>query len=80
MLLIPNFGIEGAAIASLIGYMVSDILVIILLMKMKLMVLNHKFVLISVLMAIYIVFWRTFLIEHFVVSLIMSLIVCGIII
>ena len=43
--LIPVLGIEGAAIATLLGYVVSDVICVVVLCKMKLMVINFKFVL-----------------------------------
>lgn len=56
--LIPQMGIEGAAIATLIGYLTSDIICCIVLIKMKLMVLSKKFALASIIMFAYILIWR----------------------
>lgn len=58
-ILIPRIGIEGAAIATLAGYIVSDVVCAIVLIKMKLMVLSKEFILSSVLMLIFFVIWRT---------------------
>ena len=52
--LIPVLGIEGAAIATLLGYVVSDVICVVVLCKMKLMVINFKFVLATIIMMIYI--------------------------
>lgn len=55
---IPRIGIEGAAIASLVGYVVSDIICCIVLIRMKLMVVSRQFIMSSILMAAYMVIWR----------------------
>lgn len=56
--LIPIFGIEGASIATLSGYIVSDIICVIVLCKMKLMVMSKKFVVSAVVMMIFLFVWR----------------------
>lgn len=56
--MIPTIGIEGAAIASLIGYCVSDIICTIVLLKMKLMVISGRFIWASILMTVYFFIWR----------------------
>lgn len=58
--LIPKLGIEGAAIATLLGYVVSDIICIIVLCRMKLMLITMRFILSSVSITIYIILWRMF--------------------
>lgn len=57
-LLIPVMGIEGAAIATLMGYIVSDIVCVIVLHKMKLMVLSGKFIFACVFFTVYFLLWR----------------------
>lgn len=57
-LLIPVLGIEGASIATLVGYVVSDILCVIVLMRMGLMKVSKQFVGSSLLMATFMVAWR----------------------
>lgn len=57
-LLIPRIGIEGAAIATLLGYVVSDIICVIVLYKMKLMVISRKFLIAAIMMLLYFVVWR----------------------
>ena len=66
--LIPVLGIEGAAIATLIGYVVSDIICVIVLIKMKLMVISEKFLLAVLSMAIYILLWRFLFKEQVVIG------------
>lgn len=56
--MIPVIGIEGAAIATLIGYCISDIICTIVLIRMKLMVISRRFVICSILMAAYFYLWR----------------------
>ena len=56
--LIPVIGIEGAAIATLFGYIVTDVVCSIVLIKMKLMVMEKRFVLSVILMATFFVLWR----------------------
>ena len=56
--LIPVLGIEGASIATLMGYVVSDIVCVIVLCRMKLMVVSKRFIVASLIMAGYMVAWR----------------------
>jgi len=51
--LIPIFGIEGAAIATLAGYAVSVFLVVVLVNKMKLIEIPKGFVFLSILITLY---------------------------
>ena len=64
LVLIPKLGIEGAAIASVLGYIISNIVVIIVLSRMRLMELNKKFILASLIMVLFMVIWRIFLREN----------------
>lgn len=61
--LIPVFGIEGAAIATLLGYVISDIICVFVLCKMKLMIISTKFVVASILMLCFILVWRLLIID-----------------
>lgn len=58
LILIPILGIEGAAIATLVGYMVSDIICVIVLCKMKLMIVSKKFLISTIIMIINMLLWR----------------------
>lgn len=58
LLMIPRIGIEGAAIATLLGYCASDVICCIVLIRMNLMILSKRFVMCSFLMAIYFFVWR----------------------
>ena len=59
--MIPIFGIEGASIATLMGYVVSDIICVIVLFKMKLMVISKRFIFASLIMTAYFLIWRCLL-------------------
>lgn len=78
--LIPMIGIEGAAIATFVGYVVSDIIAVIVLIKMKLMKLNSKFLIAIIIMSFYIIIWRMILTEQFLISIIFAILCSGIMI
>ncbi len=56
--LIPLVGIEGAAIATLAGYAVSNIVCVFVLSQMRLMEISGRFILSSIIMLFYFVIWR----------------------
>lgn len=58
LVLIPMLGIEGASIATLTGYILSDIIVVIVLCRMKLMVATPRLILMSLGMLAFFVIWR----------------------
>ena len=60
LLLIPILGIEGAAIATLIGHLISNIICVIVLLKMRLMVISKRFLVLTSLMLLYFVTWRLY--------------------
>lgn len=60
LLLIPMIGIEGAAIATLLGYVVADIICCIVLIRMNLMFIRFKFMIAVLIMACYFTVWRVF--------------------
>lgn len=78
--LIPILGIEGASIATLLGYIVAVLVCSIVLIKLKLMVISSKFITCTLLIITYFVVWRILLLDNTVLSLIMAtlymLIVC----
>ena len=72
LVLIPKIGIEGASIATLCGYVISDIICVIVLCKMKLMTVSKRFI-ISVLVTIsYFVVWRFTFSDRTVVGLLFA--------
>lgn len=72
--LIPVLGIEGASIATLFGYIVSDILCVIVLCKMKLMVVSKKFLFSCLVMVTYLLIWRTLFSSKLLPATILALI------
>ena len=60
---IPALDIEGAAIATLMGYVIADIICVTVLLKMKLMEINVKFIVATFITVGYIVCWRMFFSE-----------------
>ena len=68
LFLIPVLGIEGASIATLTGYFVSDIICVIVLCKMKLMVVSHKFIMASICVICFMVAWRMLFTTSVIVS------------
>lgn len=66
--LIPMLGIEGAAIATLLGYMLSDIIVVAVLCRMNLMVVSGRFLVSIILTLEYLIIWRILLRENIYVS------------
>lgn len=59
-ILIPVLGIEGASIATLMGYVISDISCVLVLCRMKLMVVSGKFLASVLIMAVFMTSWRLF--------------------
>ncbi len=56
--MIPVLGIEGASIATLTGYIVADVICVIVLCRMELMVVSRKFILATLIMAAFMIVWR----------------------
>lgn len=75
--LIPKIGIEGAAIATLVGYAVSDIIAIIVLFKIKLMIINCRFIIVTILMVCFIFLWRLVIKQYVFLSLLFVVILSG---
>ena len=73
-LLIPILGIEGAAIATLIGYVVSDIICVIVLCKMKLMLVKPRFVLSVMIVFAYFITWRIFYRDFSAIGLLVAVV------
>lgn len=78
LFLIPRIGIEGAAIATLVGYGVSDIVAGIVLCRMKLMVVKSRFILASILMCAFILAWRLVIKDSILLSLVAASILLGV--
>lgn len=68
LFLIPRIGIEGAAIATLFGYLLSDIFCIFVLCKMNLFLLSIRFIVLCIYMAGFFMLWRIYLLQLPIVS------------
>lgn len=73
--LIPVLGIEGASLATLFGYVVSDIICVIVLHKMELMVLEKRFFITIIIMGSYLVIWRIFIKSKFILGTLFAIII-----
>lgn len=73
--LIPVLGIEGAAFATLLGYVVSDIVCVLVLYKMSLMVLDMRFFIATVGMVVYFVVWRVFINSNYTVGTLAAILI-----
>lgn len=77
-ILIPILGIEGASIATLIGYIVSDCICVVVLCRMKLMIVSKRFIAVSAVMLLYIIVWRLLFSDLLLIGLIIALAFTGI--
>lgn len=73
-LLIPRIGIEGAAIATLMGYVLSVIICIAVLSRMHLFVITRRLILCVLMLVAFFSVWRLFLSERFWLSFALSII------
>lgn len=73
--LIPVLGIEGASIATLFGYIIANIVCVIVLIKMNLIVINKRFLTSLLLLIIYMITWRFIFKTQTVVGVILASIV-----
>ena len=80
LLLIPYMGVEGAGLATLLGYIISVVLVIILLTYMKLMDVTKRFYLAASVMLLFFVIWRNILLGHFIYEMLFAMFGSGILI
>ena len=74
-LLIPTLGIEGAGIATLLGYTISVGIGTIVLSKMKLMIVSFRFIIVSILFVSYIIVWRMLLNDSIILSLLLAIVI-----
>ena len=73
-LLIPRIGIEGAAIATLLGYVISDVIVVVVLCKMKLMVVSKRLLIDCLMMLAFFIIWRKFWTTNWIIGTVAALI------
>ena len=76
-ILIPYIGIEGAAIATLLGYAVSDVICVLVLCRMQLMVVSKRFMLGAALIVCFMIVWRLYLCRAALGGTIASVIIAG---
>lgn len=72
-LLIPVLGVEGAALATLSGYFVSDLICVAVLYKLKLMTMSKKFILSLLLFVLYILCWRFLTLHDYLFNIILAI-------
>ena len=75
LILIPVLGIEGAAMATLLGYAVSDIICMLVLKKMKLMTISRRFIFSATLMVIFMIIWRVFFSNSTIIGTLAAIVV-----
>ena len=61
-------GIEGASIATLMGYVVSDIVCVIVLCRMNLMIVSERFIKSSLIMVGFMIAWRLLFSDLFIIG------------
>lgn len=76
--LIPRLGIEGAAVATLLGYVVSDVVCVIVLCKMRLMVVSRKFVIACLTMMAFLILWRFSFNSDFILGTSFAIVITGV--
>ncbi len=76
LILIPLIGIEGASIATLFGYIVSDIVCVIVLVRMKLMVVSFRFIVAACMLAGFFVVWRMLIPDRILPALLAAILLC----
>ena len=70
--LIPILGVEGAGLATLLGYILTVLLASLVLMRMNLLIVTGRFLLAIGVMAMYFTVWRCWLINELGMSLIVA--------
>lgn len=71
--LIPVLGIEGASLATLMGYVVSDIVCVIVLCRMRLMVISKRFIVIAIVMTGFMMLWRLLFSDRVIIGTLAAL-------
>jgi O-antigen/teichoic acid export membrane protein len=78
-ILIPQIGIEGAALGTLAGYIISLLIVCVVLTRMKLLVISERFLVSSLIMVIVMFVWRLIFSDRVFPSLLLAVAGCVII-
>jgi Na+-driven multidrug efflux pump len=79
-LLIPVMGIEGAAIGTLTGYIISLLTASIVLVRMKLLKISPRFIMSTLVMALVMLIWRIFVSDRMLPMLVLAIAASGVII
>ena len=66
--LIPILGIEGASLATLMGYIVSDVICVIVLCRMEMMVISQRFIIATLTMIGFMIIWRLLIVNNILVG------------
>ena len=74
---IPVLGIEGAAIATLVGYVISTVLCVIVLYKMQLIVLSKNFYVAVIITIVFMILWRFVFIHKFIHTFVLAIVATG---
>jgi len=74
LMLIKYIGVEGAAISTLIGYIVTLVIVSIVTIRMKLLILSNRFIIVSIVTVSYTLLNRLFFFGSFLIQLIIAII------
>ena len=72
--LIPILGVEGAGVATLLGYILSIILAAIVLVQMKLLMVSWRFIVSVFVIVLFFIIWRNCFSETFGISFILAVI------
>ncbi len=67
--LIPSLGVEGAGIATLLGYVLAVTLAAIVLIRMNLLVVSLRFIIAVCLMVLYFIIWRFYFVNDLLYGL-----------
>ena len=78
--LIPVLGIEGAAMATLVGYAISDVICMIVLCRMGLMVISKRFCVAALGMLAFILLWRLLFLHNVLINTLLAVAVCGVLV
>lgn len=71
--MIPVLGIEGAAIATLVGYALSDVICVLVLCRMELMSVSGRFLIATAAMVAFLILWRVYFCEKLIMGTILAL-------
>ena len=68
--LIPILGVEGAGIATLLGYVFTVFITAIILARMNLFMMSSRFILATIIMVLYFVIWRCYFVDDFLYGMV----------